>query len=717
MQHGSRHLCTLLALLTALVFASPVTGQPNTRVSGQVLDQAGLPIAGARVSTPAASTVTDADGRFRLSVGEWPTIVRVERPRFLSAVVPLADADAAVIRVVLEVAPVTEHVRVVPPIVDATTFDTFAGTQTVVSASQVQSLNAVDLASALRRTPGVTISRFNPVGSFGGAEGGSVHVRGMGASRPGSEIRTYVDGVPFYMGLWNHPLLDLLPVNGIERITVLKGPQPQEYGDAFSAIVIDSARATGQGFAGSVRVAGGSFGTLVEQALASGRAGAWEVVASQGLARSDGHREDAYGRLANAAARIGYRWSDDWSVSGRVMHITNVATDPGQFGLPATKTGRYETSGTLLAATVSHDFTAAQGTLQVYRNTGAGNWYGQQPPDDDTLTQFALTGLRWRERLRAWSGGTISGGLTVDRIDGNAQFHPAAPAPPSTFDGVTFTVTSPHVAVDHTFVLPRGWRLTPSAGIRQYVHSQFDGEVAPHAGLVLEASRPISVRAGYARGVHYPGQEVAVLSRLIPPLGDTWRTLSAETLDHVEVGVMVAPTASTTVDVAWFADRREDRYVFAFPPVVTRPTFLNLGAYRTQGAELSVQQRVSPGWQVFGGLTLLDASIAGVPYTPEATLVVGVTGRIGRLSLAADLQSQSAMDVFGRARTPGAADLARVDGFTVVNLRPSFRLPAFGDRIEAFVAIENLFDRAYAFRPGYPMPGTSMQVGVTISGT
>ncbi len=717
MHTDSRRLrAPLFTLLAALLLASPVAAQPGTHVAGQVVDSTGAPLAGARVSTPAASTVTDADGRFLLGT-DGPTRLHVERPRFRSVVVAVPEGERAPLRVVLEVAPLSEHVVVVPPIVDATTFDAFGSSQTVVSSSQVADLNALDLASALRRTPGVTISRFNPVGSFGGAEGGSVHVRGMGASRPGSEIKTYVDGVPFYMGLWNHPLLDLLPVDGIDRITVLKGPQPQTFGDAFSAVAIDSARATSDGFAASLRVSGGSFGTVAEQALATGRFGAWELVASQGFARSDGHRDDARGRIANAAARIGYRWNDSWAIDARVMRVGNTATDPGEVGLPATRNGRYDTSGTLLAAAVSHHFTAAQGAVQVYRSSGTGNWLDQRPPDEDTLTQFSMTGVRWRERWRAWDRGTVSGGLTLDRVDGNAQFHPAGAAASSAFDGTAFMLTSPHVAVDHTLALPAGWHVTPSAGVRHYSHSVFADAIAPHAGVVAQAPWPLALRANYARGVHYPGQEVAVLSTLIPPLGTTWRSLDAETLDHVEVGVMAAPAASTTVDFAWFNDRRDNRYVFAFPPAVARPMFLNVGSYRVQGAEFSVQQRIASGWQAFGGLTLLNTSIEGVPYTPKATLALGVTGRVGRLRLAMDLQSQSAMEVFGRARNPAASDLARVKGFTVVNVRPSYRLPVWRERVDAFVAIENLFDRAYAFRPGYPMPGTSVQVGVAITGT
>jgi iron complex outermembrane receptor protein len=72
------------------------------------------------------------------------------------------------------------------------------------------------------------------------------------------------------------------------------------------------------------------------------------------------------------------------------------------------------------------------------------------------------------------------------------------------------------------------------------------------------------------------------------------------------------------------------------------------------------------------------------------------------------------MHVLARARTAVGANPSRVDGFTVVNARPSFTLPRTGSRADLFVAIENLFDTTYAYRPGYPMPGASVQVGVSL---
>jgi outer membrane receptor protein involved in Fe transport len=289
------------------------------------------------------------------------------------------------------------------------------------------------------------------------------------------------------------------------------------------------------------------------------------------------------------------------------------------------------------------------------------------------------------------------------------QFDRLAPAPPDHFEADAFTLTAPHIAIDRLFDVGHGWSVQPSAGIRAYAHSVFDSAAAPHAGVVVRGLGVLALRGRYARGVNYPGQEVVALS----PLRDSWRTLRPETVNHVEAGASLTPSAATSVDVSWFRDEVEDRYVFGFPPAVVPPAFVNLGSYTLRGAELSIQQRIASQWQVFAGLTLLDASMPNLPYVPDQTLVAGVTGVVGPVRIAADLQHQSAMHVLARARSVGADTMERVDGFTVVNIRPSWLLPRLDGRVELFLAIENLFDEAYAYRPGYQMPGTSAQVGVT----
>ena len=86
------------------------------------------------------------------------------RPSRLALALSLAFPCAApVVAQTAALAPVTITAS---PVIEGNSQDAFGSFSTTVTAQQIQDLNAVDLASALRRTPGVSISRFNPVGFF-----------------------------------------------------------------------------------------------------------------------------------------------------------------------------------------------------------------------------------------------------------------------------------------------------------------------------------------------------------------------------------------------------------------------------------------------------------------------------------------------------------------------------------------------------------------------
>jgi iron complex outermembrane recepter protein len=597
------------------------------------------------------------------------------------------------------------------PLVENTRVDAFGALTTEVGQAQVRDLNAIDLSAALRRTPGVAVSRFNPVGSFGGDEGGAVYVRGLGASRPGSEIRTYVDGIPFYMGVWNHALLDLLPVGGMDRISVHKGPQPQAFGDTFAAIDLAPRRAKQEGLAANLRVSGGSSSTLVEQADAAWRGGAAEFSIAQGHSRSDGHRPDADGRLDNLLARGSLALSPQWSVDALALGADNRVADPGVEGDPASKTGTFTTRGTLGTLSIAHAHGAWRGRLQVYDNQGTGHW--DNPTAAVVHSTFHLSGLRWQEAAQPWQGGELAAGLDVDRMRGSVGFNGF-----TAFDGVSMRLSSPHVALAHTMAVGAGWTATPSAGVRLYRHDVYGSHSAPHAGLVVAQGDALALRVNAARGLSHPGLGAALLNAIVPPLAgapDSWRDLKPERMDHVELGAHWAHARDSSLDLSVFDDHLKDRYVFAFPPTVPMPSLTNLGAYRVRGAELAWQQQWSREWSSFTGLTLLDSTLADLPYAPRRALAAGVTWQAGPWRVSADAQAQSRMFVLNKARADGASNTAEVGGFTVLNLRASHALGALGPRGEVFVALENLGDRRYAYRPGYPMPGLSGQLGVNLS--
>ena len=622
------------------------------------------------------------------------------RPSRLALALSLAFPCAApVVAQTAALAPVTITAS---PVIEGNSQDAFGSFSTTVTAQQIQDLNAVDLASALRRTPGVSISRFNPVGSFGGEEGGAVYIRGMGTSRPGSEIKTYIDGIPFYMAVWSHPLLDLLPVNGMQRIDVLKGPQPQQFGNTFGAInLLPKRAAKGDGVQGDVQISAGSFGTVVEQFDLSGRSGDLDFALAQGYSKSDGHRQAADGKLSNLMGQLGYRFSPQWSARVLLLNSDNTARDPGNAVTLAGLGDKYNTRGALAALTVEHDHGWAKGAFKLYDNSGQA----EQIPG--LTSKFAMSGLRWQEELKPWAGGKVQAGVDIDKLSGEVS--------PVGFVSDKMELTSPHVAVSHTFSAGNGWTVMPSVGVRSYSHNLLGNSTASHAGVVLAGADQIALRASLSQGVSYPGIDAAVLSHLMSGRGKTWKSLGAEKMDHQELGLSWFPSTDTTVDVALFTDRVTDRYVFAFPPAVAAPTFINLGKYDMTGSEISIQHHIGAGWSFFGGLTSLNPSKSDLPYAPQSSLSLGANWQGGPWRVSADAQSQSGMVVLGQARADGSANTSKVDGFSVLNLRAAYKLPALGKRGEIFVAAENLFDRSYEFRTGYPMPGRSVQVGLHAS--
>src|SRR4030065_931275 len=143
-----------------------------------------------------------------------------------------------------------EVVVVASPIIEGNQVSNSGSQVTIIQQKQISDLNAQDLPSALRRTPGVVISRYNQVGSLGGGDGGAVYIRGMGSSRPGAEIQILVDGVPKFAGVWTHPLMDTMSADIVEKIEVYKGAQPILFGNmAFGAVNLITKRQKEEGFA------------------------------------------------------------------------------------------------------------------------------------------------------------------------------------------------------------------------------------------------------------------------------------------------------------------------------------------------------------------------------------------------------------------------------------------------------------------------------------
>jgi outer membrane cobalamin receptor len=594
------------------------------------------------------------------------------------------------------------------PLIEETHLDAYSSTSSIVTQDQIRDRNAVDIASALRTTPGVEISRYNPVGGYGGDQGGGVYIRGLGTARPGSEIKTYIDGVPFYSGVWGHSLLDILPVNGMSSITVYKSPQPQINGNNFASINLTTKSTTQDGIHGDGRLSAGSFGTVTEQASVSSKQDNINFVLSQGFMKSNGHRANADGELKNIMGRLGIDINDHWKADATFLYTDNYANDPNLVRNSATSgVPKYETNAGMLTAAISHKYDSFNGEFRAYATSGKAKWSNYY--NYLYKQEFDMNGFKFKENFFPWVGGLISGGVDFDNISGKSSESATV-----INDMPDMRITSPYVAVNQTIAINNEWCLIPSAGVRFYEHNIYSSKTAPHAGLSV-VSEKVTFFANASRGVNYPGQEAVAL------LGasSNWRTLSANDMNHYEIGMKLNPIKGTQFDMSIFHDQINNRFAYTNLYGGGSPTAYKTDGDHTNGAELSLKQNLGDSWLGFANYTYLDPkSSINLPYMPRSAFVLGLNGNVGLFKIAFDAQHQTKMwaNTANRVVSWGAlGSTHQVDAFTVANVRVSYPVPQMGKKGEIFVAAENIFDEKYEYAPGYKMPGISGQIGLSAS--
>jgi outer membrane cobalamin receptor len=603
------------------------------------------------------------------------------------------------------------------PIVDENFIERSSTEVTRVTEQQLKDLNAVDLPSALRRIPGVMISRHNLIGNYGGGEGGAVYIRGMGSSRPGASILTLVDGVPKFVGLWTHPLMDVLSVDHLESVDIYKSPRPVLWGNmSFGAISITSRRMRQEGSRTDLTTMYGPNETYNAVFNHGGKTGAFDYYFGAAAKGTDGHRVQADGSLRNYWGRMGYQLTDTWDASLIFSGSNNWADDPGPQGGPVPPRSRYKIQDLGFNLTLADRTDRVNGYFRLYLDDGAlrwRQWDTARREGFDTNTDYLNRGIRLRQNILLDSATELTVGADYDTYGGkSAELHTTSSLDKS-MPGTYFTSTAVYTSLSRTFNLTHGISLTPSAGVRLNHHSVFQHQAGPEAGVTL-AGEKWQVYSNFARAYNYMGvYAVWFYNYTWNYKNEAFRDIRPERVKHYETGLKYTPLEGLVLDFSVFHDRGEDMIAFV-PPPPPPPSFANVGRFRNTGFETSVSWTPVRGFSFYCGLTLMNPTPVDLPQAPEHMLTLGSNLLLRRnLQLSLDLESVGtryvANDRFG-------AFFGKLSPYTVANAKLAYFLndlkPSLGAS-SLFFAVENFTDTSYEYKPGYPMPGATFYAGLS----
>jgi outer membrane cobalamin receptor len=588
-----------------------------------------------------------------------------------------------------------------PPVLQANEVNRYSNRVSTVGEAQIRDLNAHDLSTALRRLPGLVNTRYNLIGSYGGADGGAVFVRGHGSGRPGAEITTLTGGIPRFVGIWTHPLLDHMNVDATEEISVYRSAQPVLLGNmAFAAVDMSPRRRQQPGFGGRFTSSLGQHNTMLQRLQAGFNHAGADATFLAAYRSSEGHRPNSDGAVLNLYGTLGYELNSSWSLSGLVNYSDGWANDPGRLGVqPLPRTERFGTESRFYLGTVQHKGQRSRSEFKIYYDDGSIDWRQWDralSAPFDSLTWYDNYGVRLRHTAELWDGGEVVVGYDHDIYGGEFCLRRDGECAQSV--DLSFRNSAPYFMVSHAF--GGATKLTPSFGLRYNSSRYFGNEVGWQTGLTLEMDQT-KLYANYAHAFNLPGVYAAAHYQQWGR-GDQWRNLRAESIDHYEVGVVRNVTRRLQVDLSLFDDRVRDGLRFV-PPPPPPPSFANIGNYRARGLELTVRAEPFLNLALFAGGAYSAARPNNVPNLPKWSWTGGATyNPAPRWRLSADAQWLDRRFVLNPRFTEVQDD---VDSFFLLNSRVGYRLTVSERRpIEIFLAGENLANQRYEFRPGYPMP-------------
>lgn len=577
-----------------------------------------------------------------------------------------------------------------------------------IGSDQTSRLSAQDLPTALRQVAGVSVSRYSPIGSYGGSQGGSVYVRGTGESRPGSSLSVFQDGVPVMGSFFNHPLLDLNPVDFAETIEVVKGPRPRSVPNAFTAVSMETWRQREEGCSGETDIAYGRFSSLLGSAKAGVKDGAFDFAGGAAYRYSEGKREHSSAELRNAFVRGGVELGEEDYLTFIYRRAESWVEDPGPKTGTVPVRDKFATDMDSYALRLTSAHESFAGSSLVFVTDGRIRWNKDHVFDNNPLSPYGEVNTDWQtwgyRGLYDIFIGDATLSLGLDEIVERGRTRTINGATGRRLSGSRKTdfLTSPYVGLKYDFALGDDWMLTPSVGTRYHFMDDMHGEWAPSAAVTL-ARKEFGFFASYAEAVHYPG----LVFRANTP---AWRNLEAEKMRTYTLGAFVKYEDFARLNISAYRNEISNRFDLDAAGV-----YRNSGECKANGVEATL--RVTPARNV-AFLAAVAYTIPETPHVsrlPEATSTIGVSWRMSeRLHLDVDTQYSSSMYAYA-TRSANPSSLSKVSAFWTLNVRLALDIDAFAPcGGEIYVACENVFDRHYEYFPGYEMPGAMIYTGVKL---
>jgi outer membrane cobalamin receptor len=740
MNHPSKNILkALCAFLCPLILATVTSAQTSSQISGRVTDKRGDAVGAARVVAVAdnqtrGETNADGAGQFTLALPPGDYELRVSADGFSDFRRRVSlNSPQATVNVTLEPAAVAETVTVTPARAELR-LSAAPASVSVFDAKDVSNAAAQTFDDLLRQAPGFSIfRRSSSVVANPTTQG--VSLRGAGAS---GASRTLVlsDGLPLNDAFGGWVYWDRVPRAAVDRIELVRGGSSDLYGsDALSGVINVISRPPTQRVI-NAEAAYGNRDTADTTFFAGDKWKGFSASVAGEAFRTDGYfliapeiRGTADDLAASKHRALTLRLQNDWNATTSVFLRGLLFDEDRRNG---TKAQTNDTASESLAT--GGRFRTAEGSdwnltlfanQQRYHQTFSAVAAGR---NSEALNRLQFVPSRDVGASLNWSRVSFEkhllvAGFDVRGVRGVSDETAIANNRATTLSSAGGRQLRSGFFIQDLFSISSRWQLsvnarydnwrdssaasvsrnlTTGAITPRFFPARSQDAFSPRLSLIFRPTEQFSLRASAYRAFRAPTlNELYRGFRVGDTLTNANANLVAERLTGGETGMTWTPNNRVNARITGYwteiINPISNFTLSVTPALITRER-RNLGRTRSRGVEAETDFSVSNYWRISAGYLFADAIIRRapqdvtleglwIPQVPRHQFTLQTVYSNPRYVTAA-LQFRASGKQFDddQNRLP-------LGGFAVFDVTVARPLARY---VEAFVAVQNLFDERYA---------------------
>ncbi len=536
----------------------------------------------------------------------------------------------------------------------------------IVSREDIDITNSNQTTDILNQLPGLFITRTS---AFGRAD---VNIRGIGDQ--GRQIGVFIDGRPDKMSIFSCSVTHTLPLNNVERIEVIRGPESVIYGqEAFGGAINIITRRARKKLEGSLFLSAGSFNTSNSRLQFGSKQELVDFFISYDQKNTDGHTINSEYNSKDFTGQVGYSLGQNSDIffSGKIFSGKKNEPSPS----PSGTWNNYE-RGSWDVTYRNLWFELLNSTIKLYRS------FGEHKFSDGWHSKDYTDGLMVYGNTVISSVNEISFGM-----DYRLQVGEILNTMPIRFVG-KYNKYEYGLYIDdkHTFFK----KLTLNAGIRYNYDEYAKESLTPRAGVVYNFSDNTILRGLWSQGFRAPH-----INDLFLWSGN--KDLKPEKVINTEFGIRQKVISKIFVDISGFAMNGNDLIE------VVAGKKQNIGKFEFKGIESIISGMLTESLSFQTNYTYFD------PGTKTR-------GRPGDKIVCSLKYSKKGFDSLISSEYVGRyyadnSSTKKIDDYLVINTKVNYEIIS---GLNLFFAVDNVTDIEYKiYNSGlYTMPRRSFSLGV-----